>query len=90
MPCSGSKNLHFSKDMACSGNEEKTIEIPLISIFDTFLFSKFSFKVIFLVLLTLSVKDNEFKDSCCSVKIDTFFSTVLGYVHHRMKAACFL
>lgn len=39
--------------------------------------------------LILSVKDNEFKDNHCSVKKDTFFLTVLGYVHHRMKAAHF-
>lgn len=38
----------------------------------------------------MSVKDNEFKDSHYSVEKDTFFSNVLGYVHHRMKAARFL
>lgn len=67
LPCPGSKTQYFSKDMACSGNEEKNIEIllkPLVVISDSFLLSKFSFKLLCIIYFFIDM-------SCISSILNT-------------------
>lgn len=101
LPCTGSVVQLFLKGIACSGIEEKyplKFCSDLYSLFDSFLFLKFSLKPFFLLLLlllkrglifpvflTLSVKDDELNDSHCPDGLPVLLTKTFFYQHYMFS-----